>query len=95
MALELMKNHKIEKLPVVQGNFIKGLINLRDIEREELLHMKNKDELGSLRVGAAVGAREEDVERARQLYEAGCDVLVVDIANGHSTVAIKAVERLK
>ena len=52
----------------------------------------NKDQSGRLYVGAAVGANKDYVERARELVDAGCDVLVVDVANGHSKLAMTATE---
>ena len=86
-----MLSHKLEKLPVVDDkNNIKGLINLKDLK----LGSDNKilDSLGRLLVGGAVGAGEEELNRAKKLVNSGCDVLVLDVANGHSELAIRTVE---
>ncbi len=61
---------------------------LKDIEADAKLKRANRDPYGQLYVGAAVGAREDDIERAVKLINAGCNVLVLDIANGHSDVCI-------
>ena len=92
-----MLSHKIEKLPIVQSDnsMIIALIHLKDIEKDINFERPNKDDSGRLYVGAAIGAKEEDIDRAKKLVNAGCDVLVLDIANGHSDIAVKAVERLK
>lgn len=95
-GLQLMQANKIEKIPLVNAkNVIKGLICLKDIARLKERPKANLDANGSLYVGAAVGAKEEDIERAKKLVDSGCDVLVVDIANGHSQVCVDAVEKLK
>lgn len=59
------------------------------------MQVANKDQSGRLFVGAAIGANKDYIERAEQLKEAGCDVLVVDVANGHSKLALTATEELK
>jgi IMP dehydrogenase len=74
---------------------IHGLICLKDIFSYEQLKLANKDPNGKLYVGAAVGANKDYIERAERLVEAGCNVLVVDVANGHSQLAIDATETLK
>lgn len=86
-----MLNHKLEKLPVVdEKNNIKGLINLKDIKLET--ESKVLDSMGRLLVGGAVGATEEELIRAKKLVNAGCDCIVLDVANGHSELAIRTVE---
>lgn len=59
------------------------------------MKLANKDHSGRLFVGAAIGANKDYIERAEKLKEAGCDVLVVDVANGHSKLALTATEELK
>ena len=93
---ELLHRHKIEKLLVVdkQGK-LKGLITIKDIEKTEKHPNACKDEMGRLRVGAAVGVGEEELERAGELVEAGVDVICVDTAHGHSKGVIEQVNALK
>lgn len=74
---------------------ILGLVCLKDCERIEKRPNSNLDEFGRLRVGAAIGAKDDYLLRAEKLIEAGVDVLVVDIANGHSKLCIDAVKELK
>jgi len=66
------------------------LVSLKDILEFEERKLANKDQSGRLFVGAAVGANKDYIERSRRLVEAGCDVLVVDVANGHSKLALTA-----
>jgi IMP dehydrogenase len=95
-AKDLMIGKTVEKLPVVnEKNEIMGLITLKDINRVEECPLANVDANGKLYVGGAIGANKDYLERAKKIIDAGCDVLVVDIANGHSQVCIEAVERLK
>lgn len=95
-AKQMMITQRVEKLPVVnEKNEIQGLITLRDIVQREERPLANLDEFGKLRVGAAIGAKDDYVERAKKLIDAGCDVLVVDIANGHAQLCLDAVEKLK
>ena len=93
---ELLHRHKIEKLLVVdeQGK-LKGLITIKDIEKTEKHPNACKDEMGRLRVGAAVGVGEEELERAGELVEAGVDVICVDTAHGHSKGVIEQIKALK
>jgi IMP dehydrogenase len=65
-----------------------GLICLKDLDRQDKLQRPNNDPFGRLLVGAAVGILEKDFERAKKLVDAGVDVLVIDIANGHSELAV-------
>ena len=66
------------------------MVSLKDILEFEERKLANKDQSGRLFVGAAVGANKDYIERSRRLVEAGCDVLVVDVANGHSKLALTA-----
>jgi len=95
-AVEVLHRHRIEKLPVVdeKGN-LKGLITVKDIEKRTQFPNACKDELGRLRVGAAVGVSPDLEERSAALVERGVDVIVVDSAHGHSEGVLKAVEWLK
>ena len=88
--------HRIEKLPLVDADGrLAGLITAQDINKIETHPDATKDSRGRLRVGAAVGVREEDLLRAAACVEAGVDVLVVDIAHGHSEHTLEMVRNLK
>jgi IMP dehydrogenase len=67
-----------------------GLVSLKDLRQYEAMVNSNKDNRGRLYVGAAVGANKDYIERSEELVRAGCDVLVVDVANGHSKLALDA-----
>ncbi len=83
---ELLHEHRIEKLVVVDANGrMKGLITIKDIEKAEMHPQAAKDELGRLRVGAAVGVGDDREARVQALLQAGCDVIVIDTAHGHAT----------
>lgn len=85
-----------DKLPLVDNNFrIRGLITIKDINN--LLHHRwaNKDKKGRLRVGAAIGARGDYLERAAELIKAGTDVIVIDTAHAHSEVVGEAVKNFR
>ncbi len=83
---ELLHKHRIEKLIVVDAHGrMKGLITIKDIEKAESHPQAAKDELGRLRVGAAVGVGEDREARVHALIAAGCDVIVIDTAHGHAT----------
>jgi len=91
-AKELLHKNRIEKLLVVDGDgILKGLITIKDIEKAERNPLSVKDPLGRLRVGAAVGVGADREERVAALVEAGCDVIVVDTAHGHSQMVIDTV----
>jgi IMP dehydrogenase len=88
--------HRIEKLPLVdEQDRVVGLITAQDIVKLQEHPAATKDAKGQLRVGAAVGVRSNDMERAAACLEAGADVLVVDIAHGHTDHVIEMVRRLK
>ena len=74
---------------------LKGLITVKDVFKRRQYPNASKDDHGRLRVGAAVGASLTDLDRARALAEAGCDVIVVDTAHGHSQGVLDAVERIR
>ncbi len=89
-AERVMGQHRIEKLPVVDENGrLKGLITVRDIHKRREFPIANKDELGRLRVAAAIGAAGFH-DRAKALVDAGVDVLVIDTAHGHSEGVLQA-----
>ncbi len=95
-AEELFHKHKIEKILVVDENFhLKGLITYKDILKKIQYPSAAKDALGRLRVGAALGVGADMPERAKALVAAGCDVLVVDNAHGHSQRVLDVVRTLK
>ncbi len=92
----LMKEHKIEKLPLVDENgVLKGLITIKDIEKRVLYPNSAKDEMGRLICGAAVGITNNMMERATALVNAGVDLLSIDTAHGHSQGVLNAVTKLK
>jgi IMP dehydrogenase len=95
-AQEILHKNKIEKLPIVdQNNYLHGLITSSDIFKLKQYPHSSKDNKGRLRVGAAVGVKEEDIKRAQELLDAGADVLVLDIAHGHSDLAINFIKKIK
>jgi len=95
-ARRKLYEHRIEKLPLVDGDgHLTGLITAQDIVKIQKHPNATKDSRGRLRVGAAVGARPDDLERAASCVAAGVDVLVVDIAHGHSDHVIHMVHILK
>lgn len=92
----LLHKHRLEKLPLVDAQFrIRGLITLRDIQKRLEFPQAAKDTKGRLLVGAAIGVKDDYIERAQALVHAGADVLVLDIAHGHSDVAINAIGKIK
>ena len=93
-AAHIMHEHKIEKLPIVDGeNNLKGLFTIKDIKKCIAYPNANKDDFGRLRVGAAIGVGQMD--RAKALVEAGVDVLVLDSAHGHSKGILDTVRAIK
>jgi IMP dehydrogenase len=95
-ALGLLRRHKIEKLPIVDGGGkLRGLITVKDFVKTEQYPKATKDADGRLIVGAAVGVGTEGHQRAMALAEAGVDVLMVDTAHGHSRAVIDMVTLLK
>jgi IMP dehydrogenase len=95
-AERILQKHKIEKLPIVdeQGK-LRGLITIKDLLKIRQHPHATKDDRGRLVVGAAVGPLREPVERARALYEAGVDFIVIDSAHGHSEGVLQAVRAIR
>ncbi len=95
-ALRLLRQHKVEKLPLVDAGLrLRGLITVKDFVKREQYPLATKDPDGRLVVGAAVGVGEDGYKRARTLADVGVDFLVVDTAHGHSWDVIDMVRRLK
>jgi IMP dehydrogenase len=91
-----MAEHRVKKLPVVdEGDRLVGLVTARDLIRLRDMPHATRDEQGRLRVGAAIGARGDYLERAAELVKAGVDVLVIDIAHGHSMVMERALAEVR
>lgn len=95
-AKEILKKHKIEKLPIVDEDFhLKGLITIKDIEKAIKYPNSAKDDSGRLLVGAAVGVTRDMEERLQALISSNVDVIVVDTAHGHSKGVVEAIRRIK
>ena len=95
-AKEVLKNNRIEKLPITDdNNFVKGLITSQDISNLEKYPNASKDKKGRPIVGAAVGVKGDFMERTEALVDAGTDVVVVDIAHGHGENAINTIKNIK
>ncbi|MFJ1527038.1 IMP dehydrogenase [Streptomyces mirabilis] len=95
-AMELLRRHKIEKLPLVDdAGVLKGLITVKDFVKAEKYPNAAKDAEGRLLVGAAVGASPEALERAQALAEAGVDFLIVDTSHGHNSNALNWMAKIK
>ena len=95
-AKKLLHEHRIEKLLVIdsQGCCV-GLITVKDIEKAQQYPDACKDEHGRLRVAGAIGTGDDGLARAEALLDAGCDVVVIDTAHGHSAGVLRAVEKVK
>ena len=94
-AEKVLKKHKIEKLPVVDGNKFVGLITYKDIQKNKSMPDACKDHLGRLRVGAALGISDDWEERLNRLIEANVDVISIDTAHGHSKSVIELIKKIK
>jgi IMP dehydrogenase len=95
-AEEAMRTHKIKKLPLVdRDGRLLGLITARDLLKQKELPAATRDAQGRLRVGAAIGAKGDYLERAAELLRAGADVIVIDIAHGHSVVMARAIDAFR
>ncbi|HJQ97081.1 MAG TPA: IMP dehydrogenase [Candidatus Polarisedimenticolaceae bacterium] len=95
-AKELLHKHRIEKLPVVDAQYrVVGLITVKDIQKQIKYPNACKDDLGRLRVGAALGIAKDTLDRAKALLDAQVDVLVVDTAHGHSEGVLQMVAMLR
>jgi len=95
-AEEILHEHRVEKLLVVDDKYnLKGLITVKDIQKKLKYPQAAKDEHGRLRVGAAIGATGDFLERAQELAKAKVDVVAIDSAHGHSTLVLQAVRAVK
>ena len=95
-ALEILKKHKIEKLPLIDDdNNLKGLITIKDIEKAKAYPNAAKDSKGRLLCGASVGITNDMMERVEALVKANVDVITLDTAHGHSKGVIEGVRRIK
>ena len=94
-AKQILLEHRIEKLPIVKNNKLKGLITIKDIDN--IINYPNaaKDEHGRLRVGAAVGIGKDTVDRISALVKAGVDIVTVDSAHGHSKGVVEAIKKIR
>src|SRR4051812_46908958 len=93
---ELLHKNRIEKLLVVDGSSkLRGLITIKDIEKAQQHPHAVKDDLGRLRVGGAVGIGPDRAERVAALLAAGCDVICIDTAHGHSKSVLEAVKDIR
>ena len=95
-ARAILHEHRLEKLPVVnESGILVGLITAQDIVKQQQHPQATKDERGRLRVGAAIGVKEEDLDRAGALLAAGADALVLDIAHGHADHCLTMIQQLR
>src|SRR5499427_5331530 len=95
-AEAILHQHRVEKLLVVDDHYnLKGLITVKDIQKKLKYPHAAKDSHGRLRVGAAIGATGDFLERAQELAEAKVDVLAIDSAHGHSSRVLEAVQQIK
>jgi len=95
-AKKLLHQHRVEKLPLIDHDHrLVGLITLQDILKSEQYPRAAKDQKGRLLVGAAIGVKDDFVERAQALVKAGVDALVLDIAHGHADQALRAIKLIR
>jgi IMP dehydrogenase len=95
-AEQVMRTHKIKKLPVLDAEGrLTALITAKDLLKQRQLPFATRDSQGRLRVGAAIGAKGDYLERAAELVTAGADVIVIDIAHGHSVVMARAIDAFR
>ncbi len=95
-AADILKKHKIEKLPVVdESNKLVGLITYKDIFKAKDRPNACKDEFGSLRVAAAIGVTDDSMDRAEALVTAGVDAIIIDTAHGHTKSVIDLLKKAK
>lgn len=95
-AQEILRLHRIEKLPIVDDNgYLKGLITIKDIEKAVKYPLSARDKKGRLLCGAAIGATSDVLDRAGALVEAQVDALILDSAHGHSQNILNAVAKVK
>ncbi len=95
-AQDILRNHRIEKLPIVdEKGILRGLITIKDIEKATKYPNSAKDAKGRLLCGAAIGATKDVLDRAGALLDAGADFLVLDSAHGHSMNILRSLARVK
>ncbi|MGH9740472.1 MAG: IMP dehydrogenase [Candidatus Acidiferrales bacterium] len=95
-AEKILQEHRIEKLLVVDQDFnLKGLITVKDIQKKIEFPSATKDEHGRLRVGAAIGATGDYLERAQEMARCGADALAIDTAHGHTARVMEAIKAVK
>jgi IMP dehydrogenase len=95
-AKEILRQHKVEKLPIVDENYmLKGLITIKDIEKAKQFPKSAKDSRGRLVVAAAVGVTADTPDRVAALVNANVDVIIVDTAHGHSKTVLETVKLVK
>jgi IMP dehydrogenase len=95
-AEKILQQHRIEKLLVVDKDFnLKGLITVKDIQKKIEFPSATKDDHGRLRVGAAIGATGDFLERAQEMARCGADALAIDTAHGHTTRVMDAIKAVK
>ncbi len=95
-AQEILRRHKIEKLPIVDGNYmLKGLITIKDIEKAIQYPNSARDDRGRLLAGAAVGITNDVLDRVKALVDASVDVVVLDSAHGHSKNIMTCIDKIK
>lgn len=95
-AEKILQKYRIEKLPVVDRNgILRGLITFKDIAKKKKFPNASKDDIGRLRVGAAVGVSLDTMDRVEALIEANVDVVVVDTAHGHSEGVLKTIKQIR
>ncbi|MDA0317440.1 MAG: IMP dehydrogenase [Bacteroidetes bacterium] len=92
----ILQNYKIEKLPVVDGDFkLIGLITFRDITKLSQKPISNKDQYGRLRVAAAIGVTHDALERTKALVGSGVDAIIIDTAHGHTKGVVSVLKNIK
>ena len=95
-AEEIFRKYKVEKLPIVdEDNKLKGLITSVDLVKRKMYPNASRDSRGRLLAAAAIGVREESIRRSELLVKAGVDVIVIDVAHGHTEMVINMVKRLR
>ena len=95
-AEAMMRTHKIKKLPLIDdAGRLTGLVTAKDLIKQKQLPFATRDAHGRLGAGAAIGAKGDYLERAAELLRAGADVIVIDIAHGHSAVMARAIEAFR
>ncbi len=94
-AKSILLKHRIEKLPIVDGDVLKGLITIKDIDKAKSYPNAAKDNQGRLLVGAALGVSDDVLARVKALYEAGVDIVTIDSAHGHSEGVLTTIKAIK